>query len=319
MSRPIDAALSQDRPAKRTVRRLWLDEVNQYTANEGPLYLTLPGAEGKDIELLIEAGIVSTTDTGAISAADIGKIVAVESNSEAVLSLQRKYPGLRIHDSPLENVMNGAGPFAWPPRNVQEDMRARVINIDLDKSLKAEFNGNVSFPLIRIIKKISQLHRERPNGDPPQPWSLCITINSTTNWPDAAINFFFRFLAENCESHPAFREGAIAALGNALVDRIMTDHTTLTLRALERDQQERLLCIFLPKLILSELNDHHWDAQRCYSLGYGGNGDQAAMTTVTLRLDVSNVAVPSQRYASNILRIFPGLGRIDDDGELALG
>jgi len=279
----------------------------------------LPGAEGKDIELLISEGVVATTATGAIAASDIGKVVAVESNSEAVLALQRKFPGLRIHDSPLENIMSGGGSFSWPRSDIQKDMRAKVVNIDLDKSLRVECNGDVSFPLIRIIKKISQLHHERPDGEQAQPWSLCVTVNSTVNWPKAAIQFFFRFLADNCLHHPTFKDSAVNVLGEALVDRIVAKHATMTFTDLNAKLQKRLLCIFLPKLILSELNDHHWEAQQCFSLSYGGNNGHAAMTTVTLRFNVSDAAVPSHRYSSNILRIFPGLGCVEDDGQIALG
>lgn len=319
MNRPIDAALSQDRPAKRAIRQLWLREVRRHPANGNPIYLTLPGTEGKDIDLLINEGVIATTETGAIAAEDIGKVVAVESNSEAVLSLQRKYPGLRIHNNTLESLMNGGGPYAWPNKNISRDMRAKVVNIDLDKSLRAECGEEVSFPLIKIIKKISQLHRERPNAEPAEPWSLCVTVNSTIEWPEPAVRFFFRFLANNCSEHQTFKESAAATLGDNLVNRIIAEYQSLTFNHIDPDDRAKLLCIFLPKLIMCEINDHHWEAIDCSTLSYGGNEGHAAMTTITIAFRVSNAPIPSQRYASNICNIFPGLGRVLDNGTIELG
>ncbi len=304
--------MRDDRAAKRTVRKRWVDEVKKYPEANGPVYLTLPGAEGKDIDLLIEEGVIQLTDTGAIAEADIRKVVAVESNSEAVLSLQRKFVGLRIHESPIQNIISGVGPYAWPNAEISRDLCAKVVNIDLDKALKAETNGSVRFPIIDVIQKISQLHSMRPDRSPPEPWSLCLTVNSSVNWPPEAVTYFFRFLGENCE-HVGFERKAREILGDAMVHELKAHPDEMRFEHISINHRRALLCIFLPKLILSKINDHGWSATQCTAWSYG-DGTDAAMTTVMLSFGLSQYETPAQRYQANLSKIFDELGHIDEDG-----
>lgn len=315
MNRPVDQALRSDRAAKRTVRMLWVDEVKKYPSNNAPMYLTLPGADGKDIELLIEEGIIARTDTGAIAENDRRKVIAVESNSEAVLSLQRKFVGLKIHDAPIQSIMGGAGPYTWPNSDVADDFRAKVINIDLDKALKAEHNGAVTFPIINIIQKISQLHCHRSGRNTPEDWSLCLTVNSTITWPTEAVTYFFSFLGENCTHHANFNAAARATFGDELIERLINDPLQMSFDDLSPNQKRALLCVFLPKLIMAKINDHGWSTANCRALCYGEPGE-APMTTITLSFSASNHATPGQRYEANICKIFEGLGYINGEGRL---
>src|SRR4051812_11420940 len=99
--RPVDAAMSEQRPEKETVRGLWLQQVINYDQafpeDQGePLYLTLSGAEARDVRAVIHAGVVDLTETGAIAREDAHKIVAVERSPSAVLALNREFRGLKI-------------------------------------------------------------------------------------------------------------------------------------------------------------------------------------------------------------------------------
>lgn len=90
--RAVDRAMNEGRPEKAIVRSLWLEKVRSYRitypADTVPLYLTLSGAEGRDIELLAAEGIIRRTEVGAIVEDDQQLVVAIESNTAAVLRLQ---------------------------------------------------------------------------------------------------------------------------------------------------------------------------------------------------------------------------------------
>src|SRR5690242_12319854 len=100
MPRPIDAAMAADRPAKKTIRAKWIDKVQEkepdLQIDNSPLYLTMPGAEGKEIDLLIRRGVLRRNDTGSIAAEDGLKVVAIEYDDDAQLALRKKYPGLSV-------------------------------------------------------------------------------------------------------------------------------------------------------------------------------------------------------------------------------
>src|SRR5262245_37762567 len=91
--RPVDQAMVEGRPAKQAMRNLWLDiakECNQTTPDTIPLYLTLSGAEGHDIQRLIDEGILELTETRSVATGHQSKVVAIEHNPLAVLHLQKK-------------------------------------------------------------------------------------------------------------------------------------------------------------------------------------------------------------------------------------
>ena len=110
--------MEEQRPQKDVVRGLCVKQVRE--AAEGdpnptePWYLTLAGAEGRDIQMLIDIDLIDLTEVGSIVDADQGKVVAVELNNEAILSLRRLFPGLKIREVPFQNLVKGVGQFSWP-------------------------------------------------------------------------------------------------------------------------------------------------------------------------------------------------------------
>src|SRR5215831_7727151 len=105
-ARPVDAAMAEERPAKNHVRGIWVEEVRQQKAMssaERLYYLTLAGRSGLDIKLLIEAKVIATTESGAISDTDNRRVVAVEKDSPAVLEIQRRFPGLKVLEGDIFN------------------------------------------------------------------------------------------------------------------------------------------------------------------------------------------------------------------------
>src|SRR4051812_16488834 len=99
--RDVDRAMSADRPPKITMRNLWADQFEAFLEKHGdegfPIFATLSGAEAKDIRRLIERNLIRLTETGGIAESDMGKVVAIEHNSPAVLHLQKQFvSGLNI-------------------------------------------------------------------------------------------------------------------------------------------------------------------------------------------------------------------------------
>src|SRR5919106_1604391 len=143
--RPVDRAIQSDRPAKSTVRSLWLGELNTVAQlshdPEVPLYLTLPGSEGRDILMMIQSGLIKQTEVGSIAEDDVDKVVAVEQDNSAIASLNRILPGLRIKEVQFRNLVRSEGPFSWPEGEDIRFCRALVVNLDLNQPLSAQLEG----------------------------------------------------------------------------------------------------------------------------------------------------------------------------------
>src|SRR5262245_5935547 len=142
VGRPVDQAMAADRSEKRTIRTYWINAVSSYrnrrSAAGEPLYLTLSGAEGTDIERLAEAGIIERTETGSIAPESFGCVVAVESSIAAFAKLQRKFAGLEVIRASIRDLLQGDGLLRYPQGRQLNYCRARVINLDLDQVLKPE-------------------------------------------------------------------------------------------------------------------------------------------------------------------------------------
>jgi hypothetical protein len=134
--------MDEERPEKAIVRSFWLKTVLAYRAtypNDAvPLYLTLSGAEGRDIEALADAGVIRRTEVGGIVAEDQQLVVAIESNAAAVLQLDRKFPGMKILEQPFENLVRSTTLLSWPQGEHIRLCQARVINLDLNAPLRFE-------------------------------------------------------------------------------------------------------------------------------------------------------------------------------------
>lgn len=128
--------MAESRAEKVAVRNLWIESLSEADLmtrpEDSPLYLTLPGREGADVRLLADRGLVQLNEVGGVAIDDAGKVVAVERNSEAVLELQSRFPGLKIFDQPIENLLHSINPVAWPTGRDRVWCRAKVVNLDLD-------------------------------------------------------------------------------------------------------------------------------------------------------------------------------------------
>jgi hypothetical protein len=116
------------------------------SARQGSTPLTLYGlnvssTEGVDIALLGEHGIINFTEIGGIAADSAGRVAAVEYNKNAVLLLQKKFPGLKIYERAFQELVRGVGLTRYPEREDEQFCRARVVNLDLNVTLRVNVEG----------------------------------------------------------------------------------------------------------------------------------------------------------------------------------
>ena len=316
MRRPVDVAMKLDRPQKRVIRELWLNEVRrvneQSKDDDMPLYLTLPGEEGRDIEVLAEAGIISLTPVHGIATSDKGRIVAVESSSEAILKLQEKFPALKIVRAPIHSLLRGDNPMRWPEGEDEKLCRARVINLDINQPLVAiEERTQIVFPLLEQVRKFAVIH----STPRPVNWLLLLTLHAECPWTRSVGLSVQEFLRENCEREPKFSEKLMALLGYDLFERINRLEVG-NFAKLSKDQQQRVLLAFVPKKIISLVQQQCWFVNSHWGFRYGGRQRQAPMATWALGFtaDIRATRTPDALYRESLRGI--RLGEITDNGSI---
>jgi hypothetical protein len=315
--RPVDLAMAENRPEKGVVRQLWVKKV--MTAAEGispgdePLYLTLPGAEGRDIQLLIEAGLLSTTEVHTIAEEDQWKVVAVESDNEAVAALQRKYIGLRIKQQGFKSLVRGDELFSWPEKQDERYCRARVVNLDLNGCLKAYADeGSVVFPVVAWIEKLCRIHAKPPRTD----WTLCLTLNGGISWSDEIWRYTSTFLCENLRREPVFDEQCKRFFGEELY-KLATKAKCLDFRQLEPTDQQKLVMVVVPKLITRQVHNVGWRIHTQRNLRYGGETEAPMVTwIIDFTWDEEGSAQPDSVYREALREIFAGIGIVTKDGTI---
>lgn len=318
MRRSVDVAMKLDRPQKQAIRRLWLDEVrrvkDQSREDDIPLYLTLPGEEGKDIQILAEAGVISLTPVHGISTSDKGKIVAVESSSEAILKLQEKFPGLKIVRAPIQSLLRGDNPMRWPEGEDEKLCRARVVNLDINQPLLAiEERRQIAFPLLEQVRKFAVIH----SVPRPVNWLLLLTIHAECPWTGSVGIGVQEFLRENCEREPKFGEKLMVLLGEDLFERIQRLEVG-DFSKLSKEQQQRILLAFVPKKIVSLVQQQCWFVRSHWGFRYGGRQRQAPMAAWALGFtaDTRATRTPDAVYRESLRGLLKRLGEIAEDGSI---
>ena len=315
--RPVDLAMAENRPEKGVIRQLWVKKV--MTAAEGispgdePLYLTLPGAEGRDIQLLIEADLLSTTEVHTIAEEDQWKVVAVESCNQAVAALQRRYIGLRIKEQDFKSLVRGDGLLRWPVGRDEKYCRARVVNLDLNARLEAYVDeGSIVFPVVAWIEKLCRIHAKRPHTN----WTLCLTLNGRVSWSDAVWRYTSAFLCENLRREPLFDESCGLFFGEELY-RLATTEETPDFSELDSTDQQKLVMVVVPKLIAKYAHNIGWRIRTERNLRYGTETEAPMVTwIVDFTWDEEGSAQPDSVYREALREIFAGIGIVTKDGTI---
>jgi hypothetical protein len=317
VTRPIDAAMGEERPDKETMRQLWVDIVAAAEADaEGPpLYLTLPGAQGLDVKRMVDAGLVRLAENGAIRAEDAWKVVAVESNNDAFLALKRRLPGLRVLNENIRGVLASTGPLTWPRGEHERWCRAHVVNLDLNSSLRCERDEQkgLIFPTMQLIWKLARLHLKEPALD----WVLCLTVAAQIDWAPDDCEFVQRFLRENFNREKRFASDCRAFLGNDLFGALSAQEP-LDMNALALSEQQAILMVFVPKKIVTETYTQGWRITTMHNVRYGGRGGSQRMASWIFRFarEPRVTAEPQAVYSECLADALAGVGTIAPDGTL---
>jgi hypothetical protein len=311
--------MAAQRPEKKAIRDLWVEEVRRadgdISNSDIPLYLTLPGRQGGDLRALVDAGLIELTETGAIAATNPIRVVAVESSIDAVVELNQTFPGLKILEHRLEDLLQGIGDLAWPSKANRRWFRAQVVNFDINSPLRAEVRqGQLVFPVLRMIEKVARLHAQEPCVD----WTLCLTVHGELAWTDDADALICRFLANNFQQEEGFSNQARAVLGAEVHDAICDDPDNARLCRRSVDDQQELLKVLVPKRIAHESHLHGWHVTTVENLRYGGADDKAPMVTWILRFrwDERASTEPHLVYREALSLSLQNQGYIDGRGRV---
>jgi hypothetical protein len=318
MKRAVDRAMREDRPDKQTVRGLWVDAVVEAAGvgdqDAAPLYLTLAGARGLDIERLIEVGLVTLAENRAIADRDQWKVVAVESNNAARLELKERFTGLRVIGENLKGMLHSTGPFTWPQGEKARYCRALVVNLDFNSALRVEReeDGRYVMPTFQIIAKIAELHLKPPALD----WMLCLTLAAQIDWPAEVSAQVQAFLRDNFMAEERFAASSTEVLGEQLYQRLL-DQQPLDLTSLSEQEQQALLMVFVPKRVVADSFHRGWKVTTAHNLRYGGSRS-GHMVTWLMRFsqDQRGHTQPRELYSESLELALAKTGAVAADGHL---
>lgn len=317
--RSIDSAMNSKRPQKQSVRKMWLDEIKdidkKYSDSEYPLYLTLPGAEGYDIQMLIDQGLINLTESKSISEKHLKKIIAVESSNKAILNLQKKFPGLRIEKQNLQNILKGSGLESWPKGKEKNIFCSHIVNLDFDSSIKYDYkNGAITFKELEWIYKICLIRSNKGL----KKWKLFLTFNaSISNWDENVFNYIKNFIHENIKNEKEFSDQCKVLFGEKLF-YVFNSENKIEDYEFNHEDCQKILMIFVPKFLSNKLHINGWTLKTKINLYYGGLSETAPMVTwiINFNYDEKKLSTPKLIYKESILSIFDKVGYIDKNGKI---
>lgn len=275
-----------------------------------PLYLTLPGADGRDLLMARDEGLIGVTEVGSLAPEHMEKVVAVESSLHAVANLLRVLPGLKVLEQPIQSLIRGEGMTSWPEARDRRWCRAIVVNLDLNQPFTGRTrDGTPTYPIANWVRKLGVLHAESPAV----PWSLLLTLHGEAVLDAEARAETRTALIDNAARVESFREGLQRLIG---VDPAALDASDASF-ALDREEMHRLLLALVPKRLAKELPPGWGMAVRwCYT--YGGSESDAPMVAFRMDFDPSDPrsATPPAIYESAVAGILDRVGHIAQDGSL---
>lgn len=308
------------RADKATVRGLWRDKVAAALAAAGhdesvPVYSTLPGKYALDLEELHRSGIIGRLSNGAIDTDDAWKVAAIESNSDAFMTVREAWPGLDIRRADIKSVLASDAPTRWPEGPQKRYCRGRVINLDYNGAFAVqEVSGAIEYPQVRLVEKLAQLHKVKPELD----WTLCLTLAADIQWLDAGCSAVKSFLRENCDENSDFAEECRRILGPPLFKRLMTAGPASWMRALTASETQRMLMALVPKRILHDTYLQRWAVSVDYCLCYGGRADAKAMVSfiVDFKREPRVAATPRAVYNECLGEVLRKAALINESGQI---
>lgn len=318
MVQPVDAAMAEERPEKQTIRALWVECVDEIVEADGrePVYLTLCGEQGLDVEALVEQGLLRRHPSSlAIFEEDAHKVVAVEARPDAQLKIRRRFPGLKLVPESFANLVRSENMTSYPTGDHWRWCRARVVNLDLNSPLQIESREHqLVFPQLAWVEKLARIHAQPSHLD----WTLCLTLAAQIEWEAEIEHHVKTFLAENLGAEGRFRETAERLLGSKFLAGIEPSAAGLELSSLEAFDQQRLLMALVPKKVAHVCATLGWRIETRRNLCYGGSAERAAMATWILkfRWDQRASTEPTALYRESAAAAIESPGFLSEEGEI---
>lgn len=314
--RPVDKALEQELPEKKLLRNKWVDAVKEaekyHSGNDKyPLYVTLSGPEGKDIELLIKNNIIKITENGAINSDDQWKVVAIEKNGPKATELRNKFPGLKVKDSSVFDLLNDNcnaneklnNSFLWG---------ASVINLDYNSRLEGIIeNDRCSFDVIITLKKISEFQLSFES----KYWCVLLTLNANLVLDDIFWNEIIKTLKNNRYFNSEFCNEVDKSEYFKNIDDIYYSSVS-KIKDCDKLQQKFVLNL-VPNLFSQKIKEHCWEFSVIKAFSYGNNtSGRSRMASWILCLkqkseDGLQKDLNFENQLSNIINYY----QIDQDGK----
>lgn len=304
--------------AKAAVRRLWLASIAQkddfLEAPDQPLYLTLAGSEALDIQLLVDKGLVTVSETKAILPLD--QVIAFERSPVALAALKQRFSGLRVFDADLVALMKRA--HAVPPPVDLRFLDAAFINLDLFDALEAEITGTVvRFPVIEAAVGFAHVKAARGRTR----YGLFLTINATLNWSTDVRRKAAEAVRGNIEQDEEFRNAVASRFGREWVPRFQSptllENDGELARLFDHLGSQRFLQLYLPKAIAYRVHSEGWRVTTRENWRYRGYRRAPMVTFVfDVERDPRAAGNPRPIYLESLRTVLNRCGQITATGKL---
>ena len=283
---PVHQAMVEARPEKSAVRKLWIERAVHHSCQspnlDDSLYLTLSGAEGEEISMLIEAGLLKLTEVNSIDSKFQQRVVAIESNHVAYTRLQTKFPGLKIIRDPVSELLRGSTRTRYPQGEPERICRSRIVNLDLNQAWKPQLvEGHWMVPVARWIQKFAEMHARSPKLG----WSLFLTLHGECPWEAPSASLIGDEIRALSELHAAIKNNVENWLTSPVFTQIL-ENAISSYKDLDVELQQRVLMWLVPSVIVRDCATQGWSISIRHNLRYGQPPEQAPMVTWIIDFNV---------------------------------
>jgi hypothetical protein len=142
-------------------------------------------------------------------------------------------------------------------------------------------------------------------------------LHGQVRWPPNVNRWLKSFLEENFQREPIFNENCVRFLGNPVLNEINKADPNFSI--LERNNQQKLLMIIVPKIISNLVHNEGWETKTEYNLFYdGANGAPMVTWIVKFLLRENATAIPDTIYRTALRDIFIRIGNVAADGNIVI-
>jgi hypothetical protein len=306
--------MSGGRPAKAVVRRWWLEvireRVDEADADGRAVYLTLPGAEGIDIQMMIDDGLLELEEGGPIAAKHAHRVLALEKDMLAYSALKDRFPGLKVRRMSVKELIAGENVDAFPTRDDRQLCRAAVVNLDYQSPYMVAENAQRS--ALIAVDKFQRMHQAGPDRSA-IPWTLCLTLNGDLAGPIDEQGLEIAYLEDKLRGSPSLAAWASVHLVDVVDGGSFIAPPIHEWPAVMR---QNFLLLLVPLRLIHLFGPQDWEVRVRYAARYGGGADGAA-PMVTFVADLQwdrTMSTDSGRYSACQDLLIQSTLAISDDG-----